>query len=154
MGHGVHRVQRSSNIFLFLHVYTGECAVLMWDKLFALMCYCTEPSNLLDQVCSTLCTDRLRVLDITMLFQFRVSVVTRNDLLFYPLGSSLESLVYRNKQGWVSKSVRMTLKAVAMQPRESAPCCDLPGDPVFLALQAKITGSELTLHLQKQKIYI
>lgn len=83
----------------------------MCEKLFAFMCCCTKPSNLLNQVCRARCTDRLLGLDIIVLFQFRVSLVTWNYLLFYPLGSSLESFVYRDVQGWVSKSVRMALKS-------------------------------------------
>lgn len=59
-----------------------ECAT----NVVAFMGYCIEPANLVDQVCSTLCTERLRGLDITMLFQFRVPLVTWNDLLFYPSG--------------------------------------------------------------------
>lgn len=58
----------------------------MCNKMFAFMCYCIEPTNLLDQVHSTLCADRLRGLGITVLFQFRVPLVTWNYLLFYPSG--------------------------------------------------------------------
>lgn len=43
-----------------------------------------------------------------------------------------ESLVYWDVQCWVSRSIRMTLKAVAVQLRAPAPCCNLPGDPIFL----------------------
>lgn len=103
-----------------------------------------------------MCTVRLCSLGITM-FQFRLPLVTWNDLLL-SLGSSLESLVYRDIQGWVSKSVKKTLKAVAMQPRGSVPCCNLPGDPVFLnrdivTLKSQDESWHCTFKSRKEKTF-
>lgn len=112
------RTISSENEFLLALCMTSRRAVPMCDKLFTLICYCTERTDLLDQVCST--------------FQFGVTWVTWNDLVlfFSPWAIIAQSCL----QGWVSKKCQHDIENSRHAIMKSVPCCDLPGDPVFLAL--------------------
>lgn len=109
-------------------------AVLACDKMFAVTWRRAEQTHLPDQVCGAPCTDGRLDLD-TAMFQFKIPLVTFNDFPFFliPRVITGESRL-QGVNKVCPKSLRTTLKAVAMRPRESVPRCDLAGDPVFLTL--------------------